>query len=38
VGVALLSSGGGSGAEPVTRDQVEDQIQDLRDFIQNNTE
>ncbi len=38
VGVALLSSSGGSGAEPVTRDQVEDQIQGLRDFIQDNTE
>ena len=38
VGVALLSSGGGSGAEPVTQDQVEDQIQGLRDFIQDNTE
>jgi serine/threonine protein kinase len=39
VGVVLLSSsGGGSGAEPVTRDQVEDQIQDLRQFIQENTE
>ena len=38
VGVAMLSSGGGSGAEPVTQDQVEDQIQGLRDFIQDNTE
>jgi serine/threonine protein kinase len=37
VGIALLSADGGSGAQPVTRDQVEDQIRDLRQFIQENT-
>jgi serine/threonine protein kinase len=34
VGVAVLSSGDGDRATPVNRDQVEDQIQGLRDFIQ----
>ncbi len=38
VGVALLSSSDGGGAQPVTRDQVEDQIQDLRQFIEDNTQ
>jgi hypothetical protein len=35
VGVALLStSDNGGGVQAPNRDQVQDQIQDLRDFIQ----
>jgi eukaryotic-like serine/threonine-protein kinase len=34
VGVAVLSSDDGGGATPVNQDRVEDQIQGLRDFIQ----
>jgi eukaryotic-like serine/threonine-protein kinase len=39
VGLALLASedGGGGGVSPVTEDQVEQQIQGLRDFIQENS-
>jgi eukaryotic-like serine/threonine-protein kinase len=39
VGLALLASddGGGGGVSPVSEDQVEQQIQGLRDFIQENT-
>ena len=38
VGLALLSSSdGGSGVSPVSEDQVEQQIQELRDFIRDNT-
>jgi eukaryotic-like serine/threonine-protein kinase len=36
VGLALLSSSDG-GVQPVERDQVEDQIRGVRDFIQENT-
>jgi len=38
VGVALLSSGDGDGARPVNQDQVEDQVRDLRDFIQQHSQ
>jgi eukaryotic-like serine/threonine-protein kinase len=34
VGVAVLSSDDGGGATPVNQDRVEDQVQGLRDFIQ----
>jgi serine/threonine protein kinase len=34
VGVAVLSSDDGGGATPVNQDRVDDQIQGLRDFIQ----
>jgi eukaryotic-like serine/threonine-protein kinase len=40
VGIALLSTendGGGGGVNAPNRDQVEDQIRDLRDFIEQNT-
>jgi eukaryotic-like serine/threonine-protein kinase len=38
VGLALLASDeGGGGVAPVVEDQVEQQIQELRDFIQENT-
>ena len=37
VAVALLTSSGDGGVQPVTRDQAEDQIRDLREFIQQNT-
>ena len=38
VGVALLASGdGGGGVSPVSEDQVEQQIEGLRNFIQENT-
>jgi eukaryotic-like serine/threonine-protein kinase len=36
VGVALLSSSDGGGVTAPDRDQVEDQIRDLRDFIEQN--
>jgi hypothetical protein len=39
VGVALLASddGGGGGVSPVNEDQAEQQIERLREFIQENT-
>jgi serine/threonine protein kinase len=39
VGIALLAAddGGGGGVSPVNEDQVEQQLQELRDFIQENT-
>jgi serine/threonine protein kinase len=38
VGVAVLSSDDGGGATPVNQDQVEDQIQGLRDFIEQHSQ
>jgi serine/threonine protein kinase len=38
VAVALLSADNGSGAQPVNQDQVENQIQGLRDFLREHTQ
>jgi hypothetical protein len=38
VGVAVLSSDDGGGATPVNQDRVEDQIQGLRDFIEQHSQ
>jgi hypothetical protein len=38
VAVALLVDSGGGGVEPIERDSVEQQIQDLRQFIEEKRE